>query len=402
MTRIIGQARRLRLMVPLLVVSALATGMLVRPAAALAQVSPSDEASVLLRTAMDFEDQGRQEIAEALLVHIIEHYPGTVAARQALERLSRPPSSRTDRVSRLELPVFGTLYGLWLGVAVPVALGSTDSEAYGAGLLTGVPIGLFSSLYAQRSQRYTEGQARAITWGGSWGTWQGLGWAKVLDFGQQELCSHFGCYPTDDDTEEVFTAMIIGGLAGIVTGAILARNPVRSGVSSAAQGGSTWGSVYGALVAELFDEDDWGDNEAVLAASLIAGNVGLLAAERLASAYDVSRPRVRLINLGALGGGLVGLGVDLLTDPGDNAAIAIPLVSSVTGLVIATLASGGRDRVEDRTPDSAEGTALLSYSGGVWQRGSLLPVPTLLPFDRRDGRPGWAPGVRVEWLRMRF
>ena len=364
MPNIIDGARVRRATYPLLALIALFGGGTMQPTDLSAQVAPSEAASVLLRTAIDFEEQGEWDIARALFVHITERYPGTRAAEEALERLSLNGSSGIDRVSRLELPVFGTLYGLWLGVAVPTALGADDSEAYGAGLLAGVPLGLFSSLAAQRSQQYTEGQARAITWGGTWGTWQGLGWTEFLGIGQQEVCSNFGCYETDENTEEVFTSMIIGGLAGIATGAFIARKPVRSGVASAAQGGSTWGSIYGAMAAEILDSDSGGDNDGVLLTSLLAGNAGLLAGEMLGSAYDVSRPRVRLINLGALGGGLVGLGVDLLTDPGDNAAITIPLVSSVAGLAIATVATRGMDRARRDMPDRGGDGALLGYSDG--------------------------------------
>ena len=402
MSNTIEQAPMLRTGTTLLTLVALFVGAGTQPMKADAQVAPSDAASVLLRTAIDFEEQGEWDIAQALFVHITERYPGTSAAEEARQRLSLTGSARGDRVSRLELPVFGTLYGLWLGVAVPTAAGANDSEAYGAGLLAGVPLGLFSALMAQRSQQYTEGQARAITWGGTWGTWQGLGWAEVLGIGQEQVCSNFGCYETDDNTEEVFTSMIVGSLAGIATGAAIARNPVRSGVSSAAQGGSTWGSIYGAMFAEIIDRDGGGDNDGVLVASLLAGNAGLLAGELLGSAYDVSRPRVRLINLGALGGGLVGLGIDLLTEPGDDAAIAIPLASSIAGLAIATAATRGRDRVRSGTPTPGEDFALLGYSDGSWRLGAPMPVPTMIPFDRDDGRPGWVPGVRFEFFSARF
>jgi hypothetical protein len=391
--------RALRVLLMLIVAS---VTILTVPAPSSAQVAPGDAAAVLLRTAIEFEGQSEWDLARALYLHISERYPGTVAADEAREQLTRPGAERADRVSRLELSVFGTLYGLWLGVAVPTALGADHTEAYGAGLLAGVPLGLFSALSAQRSQQYTEGQTRAISWGGIWGSWQGLGWTEVLGIGQYEVCSQYGCYERDDNTEEVFTAMILGGLAGIATGAVLARNPVRSGVSSAAQGGSTWGSIYGAMLAAVLDIDDGGDSDGVLIASLLGGNAGLFAGELLGSSYDVSRHRVRLMNLGALGGGLVGLGIDLLTDPGDNAMIAIPLVSSMAGLAIATVATRGHDGVSGSALGGGDGLALLGYSDAGWRVGTPMPIPTAIPIDLDDGRQDWVPGLRFELFRARF
>ena len=98
-----------------------------------AQVTAADSAAVLLQAATAFEQDGQWEVAEALLIHITERYGGTPAALTARSRLAAAPADRVGRVSGMVLPVFGTLYGLWLGVAVPAVLGTDSEEALGAG-----------------------------------------------------------------------------------------------------------------------------------------------------------------------------------------------------------------------------------------------------------------------------
>lgn len=368
------------------------------PTPAAAQVSPADSAAVLLATATRFERDGRWEIAEAIYVLITERYGATPAAAEARARLSAPESERIERVSRVELQVFGAAYGLWLGVAVPVAFGADDPEVFGAGLLIGGPLGLFGSRAALRARPLSEGQARAVSWGGIWGTWQGLGWAEVLDIGEGEVCNEFGCFPAEDDTEEIFASMIVGGLAGIGAGAIIARNPVRSGVSSGAQGGSMWGSVYGAMIAGMFEPD--GDD--VLVTSLITGNVGLLAGAALSARYDLSRSRVRLISVGALVGGVAGLGIDLLLQPDEETtALAIPLVTSLAGLGIAAHATRDRNGGGQDAPEG-DGAALLGWADGELSLGAPLPLPALLVTEDANGRPAWRPGVSVGLFRATF
>ena len=370
------------------------------PATLVGQVAAADSAAVLLDAAGQFEQDGRWEIAEALYILITEHYGGTPAAVTALARLSAPTADRIERTSRVELQVFGTLYGLWLGVAVPTALGADGSEGYGAGLLIGGPAGLFASRALARARAISEGQARAISWGGIWGTWQGGAWSDVLGLGQDEVCDPHGCYPTGGSDEELFASMIVGGLAGIVTGALIARNPVRSGVSSGAQGGSIWGTIYGVLGAGLFDPDV--DGDALLATALIAGNVGLVAGGALAGKYNLSRSRIRIINLGALVGGLCGLGIDLLIQPdSDRALLAIPLVTSLIGLGIAANATRGSDRGIERSQGDL-GTALFDYRDGAFRINTPLPMPTMLPFEDASGRARWRPGISLELLRAKF
>lgn len=391
-------------LVRLLLAVALGTGgsalaLSLSPASAAAQISPADSAAVLLDAATRFERDGRWEIAEALYILLTERYGATPAGIEARARLAAPAEERIARVSRVELQVFGTLYGLWLGVAVPLALGADSPEAYGAGLLVGGPAGFFGSRAAVRARPMSEGQARAISWGGIFGTWQGFGWAELLDFGQEEICGEFGCYDSGDNQEELFASLIIGGLAGITTGAILARNPIGSGVASGAQGGSIWASIYGAMIAGIVDPDD---GDAALASALVAGNAGLVLGAVLASRYDMSRRRIRLINLGALLGGLGGVGIDLLVQPDDEeTALIIPLVASVAGLGFAAYATRDSDRGVERGPQDLD-LALIRLSGDGLRVAPPMPVPTLLPMDDSNGRPVWRPGISLELFRATF
>lgn len=391
-------------LVRLLLAVALATGtgalaLSLSPSPAVAQISQADSAAVLLEAATRFEREGRWEIAEALYVLLTERYGETPAGIEARARLAAPAEQRIERISRVELQVFGTLYGLWLGVAVPVAFGADSPEAYGAGLLLGGPAGFFGSRAALRARPLSEGQARAVSWGGIFGTWQGFGWAELLSFGQEEICGDFGCYDSGDNQEELFASMIIGGLAGITAGAILARNPVRSGVSSGAQAGSTWASIYGAMIAGIVDPDD---GDAALASALIAGNVGLVAGAALASRYDMSRSRIRVINLGALLGGLGGVGIDLLVQPDDEeVALLVPLVASLAGLGIAAYGTRDPDQSIERRSQDLD-LALIRFSDGGWRLAAPMPIPTLLPMDDADGRPTWRPGISLELLRATF
>lgn len=360
----------------------------------------ADSASVLLRAAVDFERSGDDHSAEALYRYVAERFAGTPAAEEANAWLRGPAAGRPGGLSRVELPVFGTLYGLWLGVAVPAAFGADSEEAYGAGLLIGGPAGLFTARAAQRSRGYSEGQVRAISWGGTFGTWQGFGWTEALGIGTEELCDVDFCYE-EDNGEEILAGMILGGLAGITTGAIIARGPVGSGTSSAAQGGSIWGTIYGAAIAELVDDDGGGDG--VLVTSLIAGNVGLIGGAALARKYDLTRPRIRMINLGAIVGGLGGLGIDLLVSAEDDTALAIPLVTSIGGLIIAAAATGDGDRDgSDAGPAQDFGTSLLDWRDGRLSLRPPLPTPTLLPMDDLNGRTQMRPGLRLEVFRARF
>jgi hypothetical protein len=373
---------------------------LLAAAPALQAQTRADSAAVLLHTAEQLRLRGEVQVARTLLVHISTQYAGTPAAAEVermLAALRRMPD--VERSGRTELLVWSTTYGAWLGVAVPLIADSDSPEAYGVGLLAGAPVGFLAArAYANRA-RPTEGQVRAITFGGSWGTYQGLGWAEVFDIGTESETICHGPEPTDcfayegdADTQTRVGAAVIGGLAGIGAGALLARKPITAGTAAAVTLAGLWGTWFGiggSVLAGLEDDD-------LLAGTLLTGNAALVAAGLLAPGWAMSESRARLISVGGMIGGLGGAGLLLIMQPDDEkVAIAIPLTTSIAGLVAAAHWTRGMDRGAD---DAGSGRgALLNVDGGRW--GLDMPAASVR-LERT--RAGTRSAVHVPLLRARF
>jgi hypothetical protein len=373
-----------------------------KPADAAAQTR-SDSAAVLLATAIRFANEGRGEVAEALHNFILERFGDTPAAARVRELRVRSPVS--SRPGRTELMVWGTMYGAWLGVAVPLIADADSPEPYGIGLLLGAPVGFFASRAYGRSRTITDGQARAITLGGTWGTWQGLGWAIALDIGtdtEQVCIPDLPCFDTEtgNPIEERVTAAVVGGLAGILAGALISRKPISPGLASTVNFGALWGTwvgLAGGLIVDIEDDpDETNDDDQKLIWTLIGGNAGLLTTAILAPRWQLSRNRARLISLAGLIGGLAGGGIDLLVQPDDtDVAVAIPLATSLAGLVFGAYAT----RTFDDGSDGGPGGVLLDVRAGHLS----LDVPAPLPTFVRDDRTGKShPALHIPVLRARF
>ncbi len=337
----------------------------------------ADSAAVILDAARRLS--GDRSVSATLLRYIVDRYAGTPAAAEAARILAE---SNIDDSGRVELQVWGTLFGLGLGVAVPIASKADGVEPFGIGLLTGGPVGFFASRAYARSRSLSEGQARAITLGGTWGAWQGLGWALVADVGHstERICPD-PQFPTDcfdvaigDTEDEVALSVIAGGVAGIAVGTILSRKPIDRGLATTVNFGALWGTWFGTAAGVLADQD--GEDE-LLRAALIGGDAGLLATAILAPRWHLTRERARLISIAGVLGGLAGAGIDLLLQPrSEDITIGIPLVTSIAGLALGALTTRGGSRADardDSVPD--------------------LPMPTLLRVQGADGRAAVAPGM---------
>jgi hypothetical protein len=356
--------------------------MLAMPVIARAQTA-ADSAGVLLGVADRLESEGEVQLARSILDLITRRYANTPAAEIAARRLEVQRANRVEQSGRTELLVFGTTYGLALGAGIPAAFESNDPETYGIGLIVGGPVGFLAARSYARSRSITEGQARAITFGGTWGTWQGFGWAQVLDIGAGEFCNEFDCYSGDPDAQAVITSMIAGSVVGIGVGVALSQKNISAGTATTVSFGSLWGSWYGGgLVTMLGHNQD--DN--LLTAILVGGNLGIVGAALGAPKWNFSPQRARLISISGVAGLLGGLGLLMIIQPDGDEAIAVPLATSTLGLGL-----------------GAHWTRRMEPDRVGFLRG--LEAPSIQPriIERvRNGRLERVPAIGVTLIQARF
>ncbi len=384
-------------------ISVLCLAFMANPSPLTAQASsPADSANVLLEAAESFESSGDWDVAEALYRFIAEHFDATPAATQARSQFDALTRFGVGGSGSVQLRVWAATYGLWLGVAVPTWFGADGPEPYGVGLLVGGPAGYFGGKALAEAFNVTEGQARAITLGGTWGTWQGFGWAEVLELGGQEYCFNGRCYKGEASMQARFGAMVVGGLTGIAAGALLSRKEISRGVASTVNYGALWGTWFGFATSILLDFDD--DNQS-LTGALIGGNAGLLTTALLAPGWNISRNRARLVSIAGVIGGLGGLGLDLLLQPTDDKAlVGIPLATSLIGLGIGIVTTRGAD-VELARADYSESSvsgALFKLDEGRFGVGFPTPTPTFIRVDRPSGCTVLKPAASFTLFSARF
>jgi hypothetical protein len=325
-----------------------------------------------------------------LFHYIGERFGDTPAGARAIAALRVLPEEQSNRSAQVELMVWSTTFGVWLGVAIPAALGADGPEPYGVGLLVGGPGGFLGGRALARSRALSEGQVRAITFGSLWGTWQAFGLMELMDWGEEERCRGDLCEVEGPDSKDVFRSFVVGGLAGTVTGAILARRPISRGVATAVNFGALWGTWFGVAGGILLDLE----GDALLGSTLVGGDAGLLTTALLAPGWNMSRNRARLISIAGVIGGLAGAGMDLIMRPDDEkVAIGIPLATSIAGLAIGAGLTANEGRRSGAGslgsgPDGelpGLGASLFRLRDGELSWDLPTPFATFQPVDRRDG-----------------
>ena len=364
------------------------------PPAATAQQTPADSAQILLDAARLLEREGNARLAREILRHVAERYPGTPAALAAQQQSSALPDAPATGLSRTGFFIYNTLYGGWLGVAIPAAFGADGPEAYGAGLLIGAPLGFFASRAYAKSHNLTDGQAGTIDFGSFWGTWQGIGWRAVFDIGDTETCDVDYCYTSTSD-KAPWAAGVIGGLTGLGVGLLIAQKPISAGASTMVFNSALWGTWYGIAIGVLAGLED--DN--LLSSALIGGNVGLLLAIPTSRAWHPTTARVRIATAAGLAGGLAGAGAALLASVDDDKGV-VAIISAGTTIGLIAGAALGKNRKGSSEESALWDPALITVKDGV-RLGLPMPTPTVIPVNRAKGR-ATVPGLRISLLNAEF
>lgn len=364
-------------------------------AVARSQQTAADTAMVLYRAAVRAEAAGESRLAESLLRFVLNQYPGTAAAEQAGEKLRslRPEHPASGRV---ELTVWGAIYGGWLGIAVPWAFGAEEASAYGTGLLVGSPTGLLAGRALARSGPMSLGQARAIRWGSIWGTWQGIGWREVLELGTRTevLCFENQCFESETTAAGAPPiAAIVGGLSGIAVASALARTrEIDVSTSTAVELGSLWGTWFGLWSGVALGAEE----DTLIAVTLLSGNAALLASALAAPKLRWSVARYRLVSAAGLAGALAGLGVALLLEvPDEKVGASIVLAGSATGLGLG-IAATGRETGPSGSEAVRQAPALLNFARGRAIIEFPAPLPGLLPAGQDGVKRRWVPGFYLK------
>jgi hypothetical protein len=363
----------------LLSLAALATA----PVPLTAQQTPADTATVLLNAANQLDLEGRHDLAEELLRYIMRQYPGTPAAERAEQLLTGVRRAGELGAGRTGFIIWNTLFGTWLGVAIPAAFESESPQAYGAGILVGAAAGFFGSRQYASSVPITPGQGGLYWLSTVWMSWQAAGWFAVLSDGSQ--------------SEDVFKALAGGGLLGVGVGIGLTRKDIDNGTATLLRHAALWGTWYGLALGVLAGAED----DALLASTLVGGNVAILAGIPVAKVWQPNPGRVRLITAAGLAGGLAGLGIDLLIEVDDDkAAIGIPLMGSTVGLIAAAVMTSGSN--PDRRGGPGDFSTALLTVGDRARFDMPLPMPTAIPSLTLDGRIRQRPGVQVRLFETHF
>lgn len=384
----------------------IACALAITPATSLhAQVSRADSATVLLQAAEQLRLAGAYGLARDILQFVAREYWSTAQGQRAIVLLEELYGIDERGSGATGLTLWNTLYGAWLGAAVPAAFGTDSERAIGAGLLIGSMVGFGATRAITSSHPVTSGQAITTAFGSWWGTFQGMGWREVFDIGSTNeiLCcgANGESFEIEVDSDNApFTAAVIGGLTGLFTAAALAnRLDPTAGSAWYVNWGALWGTWYGVVAQVLADPRD---DDVRLAVTLIGGNVGLIATALTAKSARLSSGRVWLISAAGLAGGFAGLGLTLVAGVDDSqTGILITALGSTAGLIAGALTTKSA-RYNIGAGQLGANSALFNHQNNEWSLGLPLPQPTLLSNIDARGRKHIELGMRLSLFKGKF
>ena len=265
---------------------------------------------------------------------------------------------------RGRLVLWSSLYGIWLGVAGDILMDVNNVQPAVLLPMVGMGVALGASLVITSHHPVTTGQAWTIITGLDYGSVNGALWGGGLGLSAKGVVGLSLATSVAATPIAVFVASTRRPKAGDV-------ELVRSSL--------LWGTTAGLLAAAAFSSSST-SAESAWRTGAIAMDVGLAAGIGLANSFDLSRNRVLIIDAGAIGGGLFGLGAAFLA--GGNhvsgqAVAAGALGGLVAGIAIAAVATHNLDANDDQARAPAYPALFARDPDGHWAVGMPAPTPLL-------------------------
>jgi hypothetical protein len=321
----------------------------------------SREFAELAATAENPEDR---RLAEELL---------TLARLKAKPPEPPPPAlRRSDELSLLYTSAL--VYGL--GTSAWIAL-VTKPKSLGAAALPFAAIttaSVSAVALADQSRPFRRGVPQSISVGLYLGFGEGI-WTVGIEHARATRLKDGSRWHSETVATVLWGSATLGGIAGGVVGAL--REPTAGRVSFTASA-TLWGGLLGSFGAAAIEPSSERRTQTALTSGVIGYNVGLVSGVIFAPMIAPSVARVRFMDLGGIGGGLIGAGAYGLF-AGNGAKTQLSLGASAIGAAAGLgLAWWATDEMLGDPPKRAGSSA-----------------GNLMPFATRTG-DGWVAGVAGE------
>ncbi len=279
-------------------------------------------------------------------------------------------SERTSaNEGRGRLVLWSSLYGIWLGTAGDILTDVNDVQSGVLLPMLGMGLALGASLVITSHHPVTTGQAWTIITGLDYGSINGALWGGGLGLSAKGVVGL-----------SLATSVVATPIAAFVASTQRPKAGDVELVRSSLLWGTTAGLLGGAALAPNASA------ESVWRTGAIAMDVSLAVGIGLANSFDLSRNRVLIIDAGAVGGGLFGLGAAFLAGGNRVSGQAVAggaLGGLVAGIAIAALATHNLDANDEQARAPAYPALFARDAEGHWAVSMPAPTPV---FDTTGTR----------------
>ncbi|HEY3666018.1 MAG TPA: hypothetical protein VGL19_08470 [Polyangiaceae bacterium] len=291
---------------------------------------------------------GHEALAAAVFERLAKEAPTPEDARRASElaeicrsKLSRETDAAHLRSQEEMTVLYATAFVYGLGTSAWVALMTEPKNLGGAvlpfALLTTASVG--GVALADGYKPFRRGVPQSIASGVYLGFGEGI-WAVGLQHAGAARRKDGSSWNSAQVASALWGGATLGAIGGGVMGAIRQPTPGRVSFTLSA---SLWGGLVSSFAATALSPDAERRTEHAFGAGWIGYNVGLASGLIFAPSVAPSIARVRFVDLGGIGGGLIGAGISTFAaeDSRNRVSFGASALGAAAGLGLTWWATSG-------------------------------------------------------------